>query len=70
MSLIPTRSSEERTQLSALKAHQRAVREHKGSKKRVDALAEALSDAQSDHSIAANERKEAKSNLLSVLEDV
>lgn len=63
-------SSEERQQLAALKAHQKTVREHKSSKKRVDAIAEALSDAQQDHVLTAQEREAAKANLAAVLEDL
>ena len=49
-------TSEERDQINALKAHQKAVRGHKSAKKRVDALAEALADAQTDHAVAGTER--------------
>jgi hypothetical protein len=63
-------SSEEREQIASLKAHQKAVREHKSAKSRVDALAEALADAQTDHRTTGSERATAKSNLLSVLEEV
>lgn len=61
---------EEKEQITSLKAHQKAVRSHKSAKKRVDAIAEALSDAQQDHTLTAAERAEAKENLAAVLEDL
>lgn len=63
-------SSEEREQINSLKAHQKTVRGHKASKKRVDALTDALADAQTDHAVAGTERKVAKENLLTVLENL
>jgi hypothetical protein len=63
-------TSEEREQIASLKAHQKTVRSHKSAKKRVNALAEALADAQQDHTLTAAERELAKDNLLTVLEDV
>ena len=63
-------TSEERDQIKALKTHQKTVRGHKAAKKRVDALAEALADAQTDHAVAGTERKVAKENLLTVLENL
>lgn len=65
-----TTSAEERDQINALKAHQRAVRGHKSAKKRVDALAEALADAQTDHAVAGTERSTAKADLLARLQDI
>ncbi len=41
-----------------------------GAKKRVDALAEALADAQTDHAVTAEERKSAKDALLSLIQDL
>lgn len=63
-------TSEERDQVNVLKAHQKTVRGHKASKKRVDALTDALADAQTDHAVAGNERKSAKDALLEVLQDL
>ncbi len=63
-------TSEERGQIQALKTHQKTVRGHKAAKKRVDALAEALADAQTDHAVAGTERKDAKQALLSLIQDV
>lgn len=59
---------EEKEQIASLKAHQKAVREHKSAKKRVDSIAEALSDAQQDHVLTAQERESAKANLVQTLE--
>jgi hypothetical protein len=61
---------EEREQIASLKTHQKTVKAHKSAKKRVDAIAEALSDAQQDHQLTAAERAEAKENLVAVLEDL
>lgn len=63
-------TSEERNQINALKTHQSKVRAHKGAKKRVDALAEALSDAQTDHRVTGEERKSAKDALLTLIQDL
>lgn len=63
-------TSEEREQINSLKAHQRTVRRHKASKKRVDALADALAEAQTDHAVAGTERAVAKESLLTVLENL
>ncbi len=65
-----TATSEEREQINALKAHQRTVRGHKAAKARVTAAAEALTNAEQDHSVAKAEREEAKQNLLVTLQDI
>jgi len=67
---MPLATSEERDQVSALKTHQRTVRGHKSAKKRVDALAEALADAQTDHAVAGTERASAKDSLLAHLSNL
>ena len=46
------------------------MRGHKSAKKRVDALAEALADAQTDHAVAGTEREQAKQGLLAKLADL
>lgn len=63
-------TAEERQQIDALKDHQKKVRGHKSARKRVDALAEALADAQTDHAVAGTEREQAKQSLLSLLKDL
>jgi len=63
-------TSEERDQINALKTHQRTVRGHKSATKRVDALAEALADAQSYNAAAATERDRAKADLLAHLSNL
>jgi hypothetical protein len=54
-------TGEERTQIQALKAHQKSVR--------VTAAAEALANAEEDHSVAVAERTTNKQALLNVLDN-
>lgn len=63
-------TSEERDQIKALKTHQKTVRGHKATKKRVEALTDALVDAQTDHAVAGTERASAKDTLLGILQDL
>lgn len=63
-------TSEERDQINALKTHQKTVRGHKASDKRVKALTEALADALADHVVAGDERESAKADLLARLSNL
>jgi len=62
-------TGEEREQIRALKAHQKAVRGHKAAKVRVTAAAESLANAEEDHSVAVAERTANKQTLLASLAD-
>lgn len=68
MSLIPRGLTEQEEQdYRLLREHHDAIREHDGAKARVNTLASRLAEAEDDSAVAAQERRDAKSALQTIL---